>query len=84
MILRRTIHIIQKIGNMNNIKNFDEFPINEDYQDPSTFEDVPGIDVSLTNMRKKLRINIRSEEVNLTKEEALQIIDAIDKAIKRM
>ena len=55
-----------------------------DYMDPSTFEDVPGMDVSLTELRKKVLIKIGESKIELTKEQAEEIKEALDTAIKRM
>ena len=68
---------------MKHIKDIDS--VNEDnYKDPSTFEDVKGIDVSLTDLRKKMKISVGESSVELSKDEAEKILGAIDTAIKRM
>jgi hypothetical protein len=54
------------------------------YTEPGSFEGVPGIDVSLTDLRKMLVISIGDAKVELTKEQAENICEAIDKATKRM
>ena len=60
-------------------------PLNEDwYKDPSTFEKLPQIDVSLTDMRKKLLIKIGSEDAEFSKEEADALIKAITTARNKM
>jgi len=67
------------------LDRFNTFTLNEfDYKDPDNFENVEKIDVSLTNMRKAVLIKIGKEEAELTKEEAVQIIAAIQKAVKLM
>lgn len=69
------------------LKKFDQFEpkgLNEDYQNPDEFEHVDDIDVSLTSMRKALRVSIGSASVELNKEQAVEIYGAIEKAIKLM
>ena len=56
----------------------------DDYKNPETFENVPGINVSLTDLRKKVLIQIGDSKVELSKDEAEQIIAAIEKAVTRM
>lgn len=55
-----------------------------DYTDPTTFENVPGIDISLTDLRKKLLITVGESKIELTKEQAEEIMDGLDAAIRRM
>ena len=54
------------------------------YQDPAEFENVDGIDVSLTRFRKALKISIGDSHVELSKDDAIEIMQAIDKAVRRM
>jgi len=56
----------------------------DDYRDPNTFEKVPGIDVSLTDLRKKMKIAIGDQTVELTREQAQELIDGMELAISRM
>jgi hypothetical protein len=62
-------------------------PINaneSNYQDPTEFENVDGIDVSLTMLRKALKISIGDSHVELSKDDAIEIMQAIEKAVRRM
>jgi hypothetical protein len=66
------------------IKNIQDLQENRNYEKPETFENVSGIDISLTPMRKLLKIKVGAEEVDLSKADAEKILFAIEKAIEIM
>ena len=65
---------------MKNLRIFENF----DYKNPDDFEDVEGIDISMTNMRKAVKVKVGSEEIELNKDEAKKIIAALENAIRLM
>lgn len=69
---------------MKNLKLYEDHANESDYQNPETFEDVDGIDVSLTPMRKAVKIAIGGEAVELSKEDAQKIMGALENATRRM
>ena len=65
-------------------KNFGEKIEEFDYHNPDEFEHIDGIDVSLTDMRKAVKINVGGSDIELNKDQASEFMSALGNAIKLM
>ncbi len=70
---------------MKNLKAFETFSLNEEwYKDPSKFENLKQIDISLGDMRKKLILDINGNKAEFSKQEVDELLDAISSAQSSM